>query len=91
MVGRADGGGAFTSRSAASNNACRLHHEGVYDVETKLFGGVEVAPVYFVTGLDPASVTSTGVTAVPPIQPPEGVTALGAVLLSLMTSAPWKP
>jgi len=63
----------------------------IYDVDTRFFGGVEVVPVYFVTGADPTSVTSTGVTAVLPIQLPVGVTAGGAVALSLMTSAPWKP
>jgi len=36
-------------------------------------------------------VVSIGPTAVPPIQLPDGVTAGGAVLLSLTTSAPWKP
>ena len=41
-------------------------------------GGVDVGPVYFVTGPDPTSVTSTGVTGVLPIQLPVGVTAGGA-------------
>src|ERR1019366_10025884 len=69
----------------------RWQHRAAYDVETNFLGGVEVLPVYFFTGPDAILVTSTPVTAVPPIQLPVGVTAGGAVVLSFMTSAPWKP
>src|SRR5580698_7722440 len=62
-----------------------------YDVDAKYLGGVDVLPVYLVTGPLPGFVTSTGVTAVPPIQLPDGVTAGGAELLSLMTSSPSNP
>lgn len=62
-----------------------------HDVDDRFLGGVLVGPVYFVIGPDPGLVTSTGLTATPPIQLPVGVTAGGAELSSLMTSSPSNP
>src|ERR1017187_5066384 len=59
-----------------------------YEGVTSFLGGVEVFPLWGTIGPDPTLVVSTGPTAVPPIQLPVGVTAGGAVVLSLMTSDP---
>jgi hypothetical protein len=60
-------------------------------VDERLFGGVEVDPVYFLIGPEPGLVVSTGPTGTPPIQLPVGVTAGGAELFNCTTCSPSKP
>ena len=83
--------GALHPAIGDDTHIARWQRQAAYDVETNFLGGVEVFPVYSFTGPDPTLVTSTPVTGVAPIQLPVGVTAGGAVVLSFITSAPWKP
>ncbi len=59
-----------------------------YALARSWLDGSELFPVYLTTGPDPGLVVSTGLTAVPPIQLPVGVTAGGAELLSCTTCSP---
>ena len=59
-----------------------------YALARSSLDGSELFPVYLTTGPDPGLVVSTGVTAVPPIQLPVGVTAGGAEVLSCTTCSP---
>jgi hypothetical protein len=61
-----------------------------YD-DVRLLGGVDVGPVYLLTGPDPGLVVYTGLSGTEPIQFPVGVTAGGAELSSFTTSSPSKP
>jgi hypothetical protein len=62
-----------------------------YEVDTSELGGRVILPLYVVTGALPTSVTSTRVRGTTPVQLPVGVTAGAAVVVSLVTSAPWNP
>ncbi len=74
-----------------SSNPRRRSYRMCQPLAERLLGGTEVGPVYFLIGPEPGFVTTTGLTATPPIQLPVGVTAGGAELESLRTSSPKNP